>query len=235
MIDIHSHILPGVDDGARTLADSIELVRELAESGVTDIIATPHYVAETRYVHDRQEESRILSDLRTELTKEGIQVNVFLGNEIYIDKSIASLLEEGKISTMAGSNYLLVELPLDGEFSNYEDILKDLMGAGYKVILAHPERYRIVQKNYELIKEWTNWGIKIQCNLGSIMGEYGKSAKKLVKKMIKDDLVFAFGSDIHHRHGEDYWIKAQGKLAKFYSESECKSVLVDNVRKALSL
>ena len=230
MIDIHSHILPGVDDGARTLADSIELVRELAESGVTDIVATPHYVAETRYVHDRQEESRILSDLRTELTKEGIQVNVFLGNEIYIDKSIASLLEEGKISTMAGSNYLLVELPLDGEFSNYEDILKDLMGSGYKVIIAHPERYRIAQKNYELIKEWKNWGIKFQCNLGSIMGEYGKSAKKLVKKMIKDDLVFAFGSDIHYRHGEEYWKKAQGKIEKYVTEKQAKWILENNSR-----
>lgn len=230
MIDIHSHILPGVDDGARTFADGIELVRELAASGVTDIIATPHYVAETRYVCDRQEESRILSDLRTELAKEGIQVNVFLGNEIYIDKSIASLLEEGKISTMAGSNYLLVELPLDGEFSNYEDILKDLMGSGYKVIIAHPERYRIAQKNYELIKEWKNWGIKFQCNLGSIMGEYGKSAKKLVKKMIKDDLVFAFGSDIHHRHGKDYWKKVQGKIGKYATEKQTKWILENNSR-----
>ena len=219
MIDIHSHILPGVDDGARTLTDSVEIIRELAASGVTDIVATPHFVVETNYTSPKKTNTAIFN---------------FLGNEIYIDPSIENLIREGALSTMAGGKYILVELPIDIEYSNYYDILFGLIEAGYKVILAHPERYAIMQKDYDLLVELHDVGVRFQCNLGSVIGQYGKEPKNLVKRLIKERLVFAFGSDIHYCHGADYWLKAQKKLAKYYSKNELKDVLISNSYRILS-
>lgn len=233
MIDIHSHILPGVDDGARTLTDSMDIIRELAGCGVTDVVLTPHYVSDTKYVSSRRDNLRLISDLKTALFDEGLNINVYLGNEIYINTEIISLIKKGVISPMANSEYLLVELPLNGEFPNYEDYLDDLIRSGYKVILAHPERYEIVQEDYDIINRLNGQGVLFQCNLGSILGQYGRAAKKVIKKLAKDNFIFAFGSDIHHCHGAEYWKKAQQKLAKYYSKSEFEKVMTTNPRQVL--
>ena len=233
MIDIHSHILPGVDDGARTLTDSMDIIRELAGSGVTDVVVTPHYVSDTKYVSSRRDNLKSISDLKAALFDEGLNMNVYLGNEIYINTEIVSLIKKGVISPMANSEYLLVELPLNGEYPNYEDYLDDLIRSGYKVILAHPERYEIVQEDYDIINRLNGQGVLFQCNLGSILGQYGRVAKRVIKKLAKDNFVFALGSDIHHCHGAEYWKKAQQKLAKYYSKSEFEKVMITNPRRLL--
>ena len=233
MIDIHSHILPLVDDGPKKLASSVAIVRKLVEQGVTDIIATPHYVAETNFVSPKAQNQRVLAVVKKAVAVEGLKVNIYLGNEIYIDDKITALLEAGKLSTLADSEYLLVELPLDEEFPNYKDILRDLLESGYRVILAHPERYTLVQKDFSILDELHELGILFQCNIASILGKYGKGAKKTVKKIIKKNLVFAFGSDIHHASKTDYIALSQKKLAKYYSESELKRLLVTNPGKII--
>ncbi|MBR2753672.1 exopolysaccharide biosynthesis protein [Candidatus Saccharibacteria bacterium] len=234
MIDIHSHILPGVDDGARTLTDSVDLVKELVESGATAIVATPHYVSETRYVSPKRENLKLFEELKRVISDEGINVDLFLGNEIYIDRSIEQLIKIGKIVPMASSDYLLVEFPLNESFPNYRDILMDLVKNGYKVILAHPERYAIVQKDFSLLQDLSDIGVLFQCNLGSIIGKYGREAKKILKKMAKNRMIFAFGSDIHHCRGAEYWISAQKKLSKYYSEEDLKRVLITNPKKMIN-
>ena len=233
MIDIHSHILPGVDDGARSLADSVDLMQELASAGITDVIATPHYVPETKYVSNKTKNLLVFQKLKRTLVDKGAKTRIFLGNEVYIDKSVADLASDGIISTLAGGSYLLVELPLNGTFPHYEDIILDLIGVGYKVILAHPERYVIVQKDYEILRELWKAGVLIQCNLGSIMGEYGKGAKKMIKKLLRDDMIFALGSDIHYCHGVDYWVKAQKKITKYTTAAQAKRIFEANPRKIL--
>ena len=234
MIDIHSHILPGIDDGAGTLNDSVKIVRELAKYGIDNIIATPHYVNETNFMSPRVQNAQLLMDLRQRLITEGIETKIFLGNEIYIDQNILDLLKRGKITTLANSRYLLVELPLNDEFPNYEDILRDLIDSDYKVILAHPERYTIVQKDYEVAKNLSKMGILFQCNMGSMTGKYGKSAKKLAKRLAKDKMIFTFGSDVHHYGRSEYLLKAFKKLGKYYSRDEMKKLLVTNPAKILA-
>lgn len=233
MIDIHSHILPGIDDGAKTLTDSVEIVRDLARFGVTDVIATPHYICETNYISPRGENLVLLGKLRQALADEGTDIRVYLGNELFIDNIIYDLLKKGKISTMAGSEYLLVELPLNEEFPNYEDIFLELMNNGYKVILAHPERYGIVQKDYEIVKNLYNQGVLLQCNLGSLIGKYGNGAKKTIKKLIRDKMIFAFGSDIHHLSRVDRSSQIKKKLAKYFSDEELKKILETNPKKLI--
>ena len=234
MIDIHSHILPGIDDGAETLENSVAMVRELAEHGVTDVIATPHYVDETIYTSPAGDNLQLMEELKVALANEGVEMEVHLGNEIYINERVAELIETGKMSTLAGGEYLLVELPMSGEYPGHTDVILDLMENGYKVILAHPERYAAVQDDLAVVTELYNAGVLLQCNLGSVIGQYGKHAKKTVRELAKRKMIFAFGSDIHHCRGEDYWMEVQKKLRKIYSADELEQVLVKNPQKILA-
>lgn len=234
MIDIHSHILPGIDDGARTFDESIEIIRELSSHGVTDIIATPHFIRDTKYVSPVINNKVILQELKKQLKDRGIDVGIYLGNEIYIDEDIVGLIKAGRISSLAGSKYLLVELPLNDEFPNYEDHLSSLMSNGYKVVLAHPERYRMVKEDYGILENLYDMGILLQCNIGSIGGKYGKNAKKIAKRLAKDKKIFTFGSDTHHPGGGRYFDLAYKKLGKYYSNHELTKLLVENPRKIIS-
>ena len=235
MIDIHSHILPGVDDGAADLDASVKLVRELASAGVTDIIATPHYVDETNYVSEVSANSKILKKLKTRLKKEKINVGIFLGNEIYISNRILGLLTDEAIAPLADSKYLLVELPLSGEFPSYYDVLLELIREGYKVILAHPERYDSFQKDFESVEELYDMGVLLQCNIGSFVGHYGKGARKVAERLAKNDMIFAVATDIHRPRGDKFIPTAIKRLSKFYGTFELEDILEKNPRKILGV
>lgn len=234
IFDIHTHILPGIDDGAKTLTDSVEIVRWLVEQGVTDIIATPHFVNESEYTSPREHNLKLLDELRDALKKAQINVNLYLGNEIYIDKGILRLHEKGLVSTLADSKYLLVELPLDTEFPNYDDYLRDLVEAGYQVTLAHPERYQLVQKDFNVLKDLAEIGVLFQCNWRSFLGKYGKEAEKIVKMLAKRKMIFALGSDSHHPGRSDYLTIVRGKLRSYYNEREISQILRINPEKIVT-
>ena len=225
MIDIHTHILPGIDDGARDFVGSVATVRWLVNQGVTDIIATPHYVDETNFVSERARNQELLEELKVLLEEEKVRVNLFLGNELYISRNLRDLLEKRRIASLADSKYVLVELPLNEEFPNYIDYFLDLMEGGYKIILAHPERYVIIQDNYDIAKELHKMGILFQSNLRSLDGKYGMGAKKIVKKLAKDKMIFTFASDTHHASRNFSLLAAQKKLLKYYNEREIAHLL----------
>ena len=210
MIDIHSHILPRVDDGARTLEDSVRMVRELGEAGISKIIATPHYVDETSYTSPKSTNEKLLAELRSALKVAGIDVEVYLGNEIHITERLLELVEEGTVATLANTRYILVELPMNGVFPNAEDILMETMEVGYKVVLAHPERY--TEFTIEKVEEWRELGILMQCEIGSLSGRYGKEARKLAREMARRRLVWKIASDIHHPRGIEV---IRGDIAKW--------------------
>lgn len=231
IFDIHSHILPGIDDGAQTFDDSIGIVKWLTEQGVTDIITTPHYIHETDYDSPKSKNSKLLIELKKKLKAEGIKVNISLGNEIYINDKISELIKEKKISPLNSSKYLLIEMPLDEEFPNYEDYFRVLIDEGYKVILAHPERYYIIEKDYEIVKRLHEMGVLLQCNAGSILGRYGRLAKKIAKRMAKDKLIFTISSDAHRRGSKDYLVLARKKLSRYLNDDEMKQILQNNPEK----
>ena len=230
MIDIHSHILPGIDDGAESLADSIKMVEELASQGVTDIIATPHYVDETIYMSSRRENAKLLDELQHTLSHEGIDVRLHLGNEIYICKNIDKLILFNRIAPLADSEYLLVELPMSGEYSGFEDILQDLMRKDYKIILAHPERYTAMQEDFGILERIVGMGVLLQCNTGSFIRQYGKHAEKTAVKLAKNGMIFALGSDVHHIRGNEDIKQAIKKLRKYYTANELHKVLIQNAQ-----
>ena len=235
MIDTHSHLIYGVDDGSKTLEESIKILSELTKMGITDTIITPHYINETNYMSTKIDNLKKLNILKKELKKNNININLYLGNEVYIDKNISSLVKDNKICTLNNKEYILIELPMSGIYSDYQDILANLINEGFKVVLAHPERYSTFQKDFNKIYELNDIGVLFQCNVGSILGEYGIKAKKVVKRILKEDLVFMFGTDIHHNNKSiDFVEKSKNKIKKYVSEEKLEDLFINNAKKIIN-
>ena len=235
MIDIHSHLLFGVDDGSRTLEESVHVIKKLSEVGYTDIILTPHYINDSTYVSTREENLDVLKRLKVGLIRNNVNVNLYLGNEIYIDSDIIKLFKEGIISSLNDSKYLLIELPMSGENEIYYDVFLDLINMGYKVVLAHPERYISFQKDFNKVYELKEIGVLFQCNVGSILGDYGSHAKKTIKRLLKEHLITFMGTDIHHKkENYNFAEKAKKKFSKYLTEDEINDIFENNARKLLN-
>lgn len=228
MIDLHSHILPGVDDGARTFDESIKMLKELERQHITDVILTPHYIPSTSYAAPYFTNQRIFQELQQRAKNEGINVNLYLGNEIYINDDILELIYNSQIKPLAGSKFLLIELPLSGKYDHYEDIFRSLMQAGWQVVLAHPERYAAAQEDFQMLLDLHRMGVLFQCDLFSLNGQYGKEAKKVVNRLAAEHLIFGFGTDIHRPHRDSRISRAQGRLLKYYSPQELEQLLDRN-------
>lgn len=231
MIDIHSHLLFGVDDGSRTLEESVHVIKKLSEVGYTDIILTPHYINDSTYVSTREENLDVLKRLKVGLIRNNVNVNLYLGNEIYIDSEIANLLKNNIISSLNDTKYLLIELPMSGENEIYYDVFLDLINMGYKVILAHPERYISFQKDFNKVYELKELGVLLQSNVGSILGDYGRGAKKTIKRLLKENLITFMGTDIHHNKEEyTFVLKAKKKMGKYLTQKQINNIFENNAK-----
>lgn len=232
LIDLHSHILPGIDDGAADMEASVELVRELATNGATDIFATPHYVDETIYTSMRSFNLELLNRVQAAIDAAGLDVRLHLGNEIYMTPKVLDLIETGVISTLDNSMYVLMELPMSGEFPGYEDIILLALRSGYRVILAHPERYISFQDDFSLVYNLREMGVLFQSNIGSFAGQYGKTVYKTAVRLARERLIFGMGSDIHHVHPG---LLSDGllELSRLYDERGLEEILVGNPGKIL--
>ena len=235
MIDIHSHLLFGVDDGSRTLEESVHVIKKLSEVGYTDIILTPHYINDSTYVSTREENLDVLKRLKVGLIRNNVNVNLYLGNEIYIDSEIANLLKNNIISSLNDTRYLLIELPMSGENEIYYDVFLDLINMGYKVILAHPERYISFQKDFNKVYELKELGVLLQSNVGSILGDYGRGAKKTIKRLLKENLITFMGTDIHHNKEEyTFVLKAKKKMGKYLTQKQINNIFENNAKVLLN-
>ena len=235
MIDIHNHLLFDTDDGVKTIDESIDVLRDLESFGIRDIILTPHYISGTKYSNTVRDNYKKLKELRNRVEEERININLYLGNEIYIDEDIYYNLKNGIISTMNGTRYILVELPMEGNYDGYLELFKDLMSRGCRIILAHPERYISVQEDFNLLYELKSIGVLFQSNLDSIIGKYGKSASFTVIKMLKEGLVNFLSTDIH-RKKDNYnkWKMAKLIALKYITEEEYNILTIDNPKKLIS-
>lgn len=231
MIDIHSHLLFSVDDGSKKLEESIGILRNLEKVGYTDIILTPHYIEDSKYSNNKKSNLAILQTLKKALKEEKISINLYLGNEIFINENIPLLLKKEEICSLNDSNYLLIELPMSGEYKNYEDIFLELINLGYKIILAHPERYFSFQKDFNKIYELLNMGVLFQSNIDSIIGGYGKNAKKMIKRLLKEHIISYLATDIHHEKSDyNKFDKASKAILKYISKDEYQKLINENAK-----
>lgn len=194
MFDFHCHIVYGVDDGAKTLEDSLKMIQEAKKVGFSDIILTPHYIPE--YYESNAEEIR---NKITEIQKSGIdpEVHLYQGNELYAYEDLAMLIEQKQASSIADTRYVLFELPMHNEILDISPMIYNLLESRYIPIIAHPERYSYMQKDPNKVLSWIEEGALLQANYGSIVGLYGKEAKNTVIKMLKHQMIHFLGSDCH--------------------------------------
>lgn len=234
MIDLHLHILPGIDDGSSSLEESVRMAKRLSELGFKGAFCTSHYIADSPQAADNQTKNRLREKLQAELDKAGIKLKLLPGNEIYIDPKMVDYLTKGKASCLGGElsskkkhQHVLFELPFYAEVSYLRDIIFELKAKGLVPILAHPERYLFVQKNKEVVFELKKLGVKLQSNYGSIVGQYGGKAKKIMKFLLKNRLVSYLGTDIHRAEGSLFlkFEKAEKKIIKLIGEPEYRKII----------
>lgn len=194
MIDLHSHILFETDDGSKTIEESVKMAKEAENAGFTTICCTPHYL-EPRYIKTKEENKQTLERLKQELSNSEINIELVLGNEIFITNNIEELVDSKKTSTLGDSEYILFELPLFQKLPNAIDILRNLPYS--KMILAHPERYEYVQKDLSYLDDFIEMGILLQGNYESIIGKYGRGAQKTIKKLLKQRKIDLLSTDAH--------------------------------------
>ncbi len=199
MIDFHTHILPNVDDGSKSIDETFELLNEAKKAGFDTIISTSHYIEDYYNVNVSEREVWInaISEI---LKKENNDLKLYLGNEVYLTENIMELLETGKATTINKSRYILFEFPMNTKPMNMYDIIYDMLQNKLIPILAHPERYSFVQKEPDIIYDLIQKGVLMQANYGSIIGRYGEKAQLMVRKFLENNMIHFLGSDVHKKN-----------------------------------
>jgi len=203
MVDIHAHIIPGVDDGSSDIEDSINILKNAEKAGYTAIVATPHYI-EGSYIANNNDKRKLIDVIKKEAKIQNISIEIFFGNEVFITENIENLLSGGKISSINNSRYILVELPRTGGSYGLQSCIFKIFYLGYIPIIAHPERYSFVQKNPNKLIDYIEQGVLFQLNSGSILGCYGKTAKKTAKILLKHDMIHFIATDTHSSKSFSY-------------------------------
>jgi len=233
MKDIHSHLLPGIDDGCTDFDESIALLKELEKKGVTEIVLTPHYIKNSKFTCNKDEKKKIYNKLIKKVKENNIDIKLYLGNEIYLDDDILDLLEKKEIETINNSKYLLIEFPMFTYQATALNIFDELIHKGYKIILAHPERYPYVVDDIHLLDKYKDMGVLFQGNYESLYDKYGKQSRKTLKKLLKMGYISFLASDTHHTINLDIK-KLKRKLRWYISKNEINYLLEGNFEKVIN-
>lgn len=219
-IDMHCHILPGVDDGAKDIEETKKMLRIAYDEGIRCIIATPHH-----HPHRGKESPEVLRKQAMIVREAAHEIDehfrIYLGTEIYFGQDVPEKLKKKQILTMNKREYVLVEFSPSDTYDYIRQSLQQLQFGGYMVILAHVERYNCITEEPALAEELEEMGILLQVNAGSIIGNSGRKIKNFVRDLMDEDLVFCVGTDAHDvkrraprmkkaadyvkkKHGEEY-------------------------------
>ena len=221
-IDIHSHLLPGIDDGARTFEDTLRLTKALQGFGVSQFITTPHII---QYVWDNTHD-QILSKKETtvaELEKNKITIPFIAAAEYLMDDQFVRLFQSGELLTLK-DNYVLVEMSYINAPIQLYSILFDLQVAGYIPVLAHPERYLFYHNNFREYEKLKRAGCLFQLNLLSVVGYYGAEITKIAEQLLSKGMYTYVGSDVHH----DNHIASFEQKVKIKDLTPLKEVIANN-------
>jgi len=221
MIDLHSHILPGLDDGSKNMEETLGIVRQLHEAGFNSIIATPH-VIEGRDFLSKSEILMTTDQVRTRVADAGIPVDILPGAENYIFPDMGKWARDGKLVTLGNTGkYLLVEFPML-EIPHYTDhVFFELQILGITPVLAHPERNKGLSDEPERLVDWANKGIIFQLDLRSLSGHYGPQPRQLAELMLHSDLIHFVGSDAHRvSRSQQTYSEALQRVEKIVGEEK---------------
>ena len=231
-IDMHSHILPGMDDGSRSMEQTLRMLEIAVSEGITTMIATPHNMPgkgcpPVSVVRRKAEE------LRRRVEQEGIPVEIAVGTEYYYREEVLDILEEGGI-TLGNSDCVLVEFEPLAEKPYLRTALRNILGLGYPPVLAHVERYAKLMEDISVLHDMKKNGILVQVNAMSVTGDNGRQAKKDVKGLLKKGLVDFVSTDAHSDgHRAPFMEKCADILYKKYSADYADRLLFGNAESFL--
>lgn len=194
---MHSHLIPGIDDGAKTLEKSLAYIREMQALGFQKIITTPHIMGD-HYPNTAEVIMAGLQDIRDALAKENNLIEVSAGAEYYVDEFFVDLLDSNAPLLTLSDKKVLIEFSTFAPPSNAFEVIFQLLSMGYQPVLAHPERYVYYYDNFNFFQELVNKGCSFQVNTLSLIGHYGAVQKKIAYRLISDKLVTYLGTDLHN-------------------------------------
>ena len=234
MYDLHSHILPGVDDGANTLDDAIEMARVAAASGTRVMLATPHRKDVTENLSISYVQSR-LNDLNGEMEKGDIELQLLMGMENHLDPELPAELLGGRALPINGSRYALVELPFFGSPNYVDEVLFQLQLQGVTPVLAHPERIEMIQRDPERLAGFVERGMLSQITAGSIVRHFGGPVKRFAHRLLRRGLVHVIASDTHYPRGPRSPVLSPGAeaAARIVGLESAQAMVVDTPKAIL--
>lgn len=196
-VDMHSHLIPGIDDGSKTMEESLELIKRLSTYGLRKLITTPHIMSE--YYRNTPEIINMgLSDLREAVKSEGIEIEIDAAAEYYLDEIFLEKIKSGEELLTFGSNHVLVETGFINRPQMLLETFFQLEMAGYKPIFAHPERYQYLIGDKKLLEDLIDRQVCFQMNLLSLTGFYSKQVKDFAEMLLEKNVVKFFGTDCHN-------------------------------------
>lgn len=230
MIDIHTHILPALDDGARDFEESCMMAEMAVKSGVAALVATPHSNDEYGFLNEESVSmKRNFEKFKKILQQEKIPLYVYRGMEIWASTDIAEKIQSGRLLTINQSRYVLIEFAFTEELWWFEAVIKEIVGVGLIPIIAHPERYICVQENPNLVFEWYQVGAYAQMNKGSILGRFGSDVAYAAEYLLKHQMYSFIASDAHRQDIRTTDMRELKRyLIRNYEENYWKELLQTN-------
>ena len=231
MIDIHTHILPGIDDGAKDLTESLALLKLAENDGITHMVATPH-IHVGRFNNSISVINDNLANLQQNAKNEGINVKLAAAAEVRLDIELMAMVMANKlpfIGKIADKNVLLLELPHSHMPQGYDKFIQWLAKQNMRVIIPHPERNRDIQSNLYYIQHLNQLGCDFQLTASSIEGEWGESAQAISLQMLKDGLVSYVASDAHSvKRRPPILSQARKTVAQLIGEEQATMLFITN-------
>ena len=235
MIDLHCHILPGLDDGAASLEESLEMARTAREDGITTIVATPH-LFRANFSNDNfalvSERRQLLAEA---IAANNIAIEIASGAEVYISHRLIDIVRNHRNDLVInGSSYMFIEFPSSHVFPNPKNLVFELMSEGISPIIAHPERNSVFARQPDLLYDLVQMGVLAQANSGSLTGLYGREAGEAVLKLLRLNLIHFLASDAHNAKSIPPRLsEAVGRAEALVGKEGARCLVFDNPRAVL--
>ncbi|SFN31862.1 tyrosine-protein phosphatase [Dokdonella immobilis] len=197
MIDLHCHMLPGIDDGAVDLKMALEMARIAVADGVHTVACTPH-IYPGLYENNAMGIRRGVAELQGRLDARGIKLRLLAGADVHLEPGLCESIRRGRVPTLAGTRYLLLEPPHHVAPPRFEESVFELRAAGYVPVITHPERLTWIEQHYEMFKRLAENGVWMQLTAGSVAGHFGKQPRYWSERMLDEGHVHILASDGHH-------------------------------------
>ncbi len=232
-IDMHSHILPGMDDGSRSMEQTLRMLGIAVEEGITTMVATPHNMP-GKGCPPGNVVRRNVEELRRVIEKEGIPMEIVVGTEYYYREEVLDVLDSEDVVTLGDSDCVLVEFEPMAERNYIRNALRNILGLGYTPVVAHVERYAKLMEDTSVLNDMKKNGILIQVNAMSVTGDNGRQSKKDVRGLLKKGLVDFVGTDAHSDgRRAPYLGKCADILYRRYGTTYADALLFENAERFL--